>query len=666
MAAAAVAIGAVIVVLIAPLEPAIRATLWSAVLLTSFIGWGSLANLWLMRGAPENWADWGLRSAWGMALFILTGGCLCLLHLAIRPVLIAQVGLGVAALPAVGALRWRGALSLTSVRRRATVAIGRAGVVALIAGIYALTALTFFAYLGNHSFQPSDDPPLYFMMAEKLLQTSSLFEPFAGRRVSLFGANVYLHASFLSGASIYYLHVVDAGIAFTMAVGLLLGHVRQSSVKPWHAVPLALSMALLFTLLEVRVNTNSEVSGLVMALALYRTVRCPLGGGPERPLWPIEPRRLAALAALALVATLLRTSNAPAVLLFVAFILASDFLLGTRSPWSRQSLVSAARAAGVLSGTFLFGLLPWAILQKRTSGTFFYPFGHSNVTPGWTFLTTTSNWGQDGTELVMHLFHGRPVTLFPIFVLAGLVPLQGRAKNDLVAFSLAALLGLVVFSHKGVAFGAENTARYCFAFVAATALLTAASVGRVGTRAAVVAAALGLHLAANREDIRSMYDGYVKNAYAALHETAAEREPFDGPTADYRDVQSHVPVGATMATAVLEGFRFDFKRNTIFALDVLGGMGPKPGWPARQGPVALGNYLRANAVQYLVVVDFNAPGEYYNRAHWTSYLGATGSYLQGEAVLQLDAEDSIEKLTAMRHVVYKAHGMTVIDLGVAP
>jgi len=61
-------------------------------------------------------------------------------------------------------------------------------------------------------------------------------------------------------------------------------------------------------------------------------------------------------------------------------------------------------------------------------------------------------------------------------------------------------------------------------------------------------------------------------------------------------------------------------------------------------------------------VDFDLPSPFYNRAHWEGFVGLTQSYLQGEAVLQLDAEDAIEKLSAARRVVYKAQGMTVVDL----
>jgi hypothetical protein len=202
-------------------------------------------------------------------------------------------------------------------------------------------------------------------------------------------------------------------------------------------------------------------------------------------------------------------------------------------------------------------------------------------------------------------------------------------------------------------------------------LLAAASVERRGPRGALVGAALAMHLVANRNDTRTMLERYASDAYHTFSsktrvDSAREFAAFYWSTYDYRNIQSHIPAGATFATAVHESFRFDFTRNRIFALDVLGGMGPPPGWPTRKGPGILGAYLRKNGIEYLVWVDFDLPSPFYNRAHWEGFVGLTESYLQGEAVLQLDAEDAIERLSAARRVVYKTQGMTVVDLGAPP
>ena len=653
--AAAALVGGAAGVVVLRHHPAALAALWSAAMVASFVGWGSLANLLLAR---RQWMDWGLRAGWGMAVFILTGGFLCALQLATRPVLVVQVDLGVIALLGTWAYRRSPGLSTSRWRWCVLVAVGRPSVVAVVAGAYAMAVLVFIVFLGDHRFQPSDDLPFYFTLPENLIQAGSMFEPYAARRASSFGGQVYLHAAFLSVASPYYLHVVDAGVSLIVVVSLLVGHVDRLGLKPRHAVPIALAMLVLFTLREVRANTASLMSGVAAILALYRTVRVPLGPSPCRPGWPMEPLRIAMLAGLTVVCICLRTSNAAAALPFVAIVLVLEVLSQARSPWTRPFLLPLVRAGALFAGVSALLLLPWSILLEESTGAFFFPLGHSNITPGWTFLTHPKSLAGD---LAMHVMHGRPVLFIP-FAIAALWPLRGTQRSDAVALTLASIIGLVAQTWQSAAFGRNNTARYYFAYIAATALVVAVSAGRERARTALIAAAVAIHLALGGKDTIQSLSPSLASARNALLESTAERDAFDARANDYLDLQSHIPSGATMVTAVLEPFRFDFKRNQILVLDFLGGMGPKPGWPFKRGPEALARYLVANGVQYLAWVDFTLPGEFYNRAHWTTHLTRTGEYLQDEAVFQLDAEDSIERLATMRRVVYRVGGMTVINL----
>jgi hypothetical protein len=343
-------------------------------------------------------------------------------------------------------------------------------------------------------------------------------------------------------------------------------------------------------------------------------------------------------------------------------VVVSDYFLGNHEPLSRGSMVSLARAVGLLAMTMIVALLPWSILQYQSSGTFFYPLGHSNVTEGFTLLMKPQNLAEEGTQLIEHFFYDKPVAIFLPFAIAGLLPQSGSARNDLPAFSIATLLGVAAFSHQAVAWGPANAARYFYASVAAMSLLAAASAERRGGRAALVAAGLAMHLTASRPETKGLLTRYVNAAHEALAKSPQLAE-FESETDAYRELQSHVPAGDSMVTAAYESFRFDFKRNPIYALDVLGGMGPRPGWPTRKGPEALGAYLKDAGVKYVAWVDFNSAHEFYGRAHWAPFaMGSERSYLQGEAVIQLDAEDAIEKLSAMRHVVYRGHGMTVFEV----
>jgi hypothetical protein len=641
------------------------AVFWSALMLASFVGWGSLVNLWLDR---DRWADWGLRAGWGMALFILVGGFLTAMHLVSRTALVIQVVLGVGALLAIHVVHGPYGAPLLS-RRRLVVTIGRGGTVALVAAFYCLAVLMALAFLGEHWFNESDDAPVYITMAEKLVQTGSLYEPFAARRITTIGGHVYLEAAFVAVSSPYYIWVVDDGIGVLVTVALLVGYVKRAGPRSWQWVALGLTLLLFFSLVSCRRNTASLFTGVAAIVTLFRTVRTPSNGDSDRPVWPMETRRVIALAALACVPILMRTSSAAAVLPFVTLVVAGDYLLGTRRPWSLPELRSLVRVAAVLAGAFLLALAPWAVMFDQSCGTPFYPFGHSNLTPGWTFLQRSPSWTEMALGHIEDEFHGAPVVLLVPFFVAGLAPLRGKARNDLVALTVASFIGMMTLAREATAFGAEDMARYYYAYIVAMVLLTAASVGGSGARAAIIAGCVGMQLAVAREGFHKMMTWEIEHAKKARSEDQ-ERDAYDAVTGPYREIQSHVPGGTTMVTAVAENDRFDFTRNRILALDVLGGMGPKPGWPSRKGSEALARYLVANGVQYIVWVDFDhSGGNFYNRPRWRDHVAREefkGSYLQGEAVIELDAAEAIEQLPSIRRLVYRAYNMNVVDLSSPP
>ena len=149
-------------------HPYLQAVLWTALVLASFVGWGGVLNYLVAR---NRWVDWGLRAGWGMALCVVVGGFLCVLHLVSRVTLIGQVVVGLAALLALSPRRWRP--TATRCRRRLALTMDRFGVTALVVAGYALLVLFVLACFGDHAFQPSDDPALYIALSKKLMESGS-------------------------------------------------------------------------------------------------------------------------------------------------------------------------------------------------------------------------------------------------------------------------------------------------------------------------------------------------------------------------------------------------------------------------------------------------------------------------------------------------------------
>jgi hypothetical protein len=422
----------------------------------------------------------------------------------------------------------------------------------------------------------------------------------------------------------------------------------------------ALAFLVLFGLRPVRVNTGSIYSGVVGILTLYRTARARLSREFEPPLWPMEKRRAALLAGAAVVTTLVRTNLVATALPFGLLVIGSDFLRGTRRPWQRPSLASLGRVLAVFAAVTLVAMLPWSLMQRQSCGTFFYPLGHDNLTPGLTFLSKDSRW----TELLVRFFsntlYGKPLAVPLLFLLAGMTPLAARSRNDLFLLTVATLLCLAVLARSG--FPAEDTARYDFAPISVAALVTVASVGAAGPLTTLAAVAVATHLGLTIAEWPEILTARVHEMRAAYVEKSSDRAAWDKLTNEYLEVQSHVPAGATIVAATPENFRFDFRRNRIFVLDALGAMGPKPGWPVHKSPEVLAQYLRDNGVSYVIRIDFDAPGELYNRAHWRDMLAATGSTISVWAAPHLEGEEALEGLSAVGKNVFVGHEMTVVDL----
>ena len=640
-------------------HPYLQAVLWTALVLASFVGWGSILNYWIAR---KRWADWGLRAGWGFALCVLVGGFLCLLHLVNRVTLIGQVVVGLAALLALSPGRWRP--SATRGRRRLALAIDRFGVTALVVAAYAVLTLFVLACFGDHNFQPSDDPALYIALSKKLVESGSILSPFEAHRMPILGGHLYLQAIFLAVASPWYAHVLDGGLCVAIILGLVVGQITRSGLKNRHVVPLALTLLLFFGLRSVQVNTGSLFSGVVPILTMYRTVRDPLADDSERPAGTLETWRIVSLGALAVVAIVMRSSIIAAVLSFPVLILAFDFARANRRPWEWKALAPFLRQFVIFALAVGCALLPWSIMDEQSAGTFLYPLGHGNMTPGITLMSHHNRPDEVLTRFAANLTYVKPIAALVPFLIAGLVPLAGRSKNDLLALTLATVICVGTLTQSG--FDPIDTSRYQFAPVVTMALVVTASAGAGGALATLAAMALAAHLGISMGEWPENIKSKIAQAYGASWETKADRAGWDDLTKDYLDVQSHVPPGATMVTAVREGFRFDFRRNTIYMLGALGGMGPKPGWPVHQGSEALARYLRDNGVDYVVWVDFSEPGELYNRNHLRANASVTDGTMAKWAALHLEVEDAIEALPKIRRVVFVGHGMTVLDLNAPP
>jgi hypothetical protein len=74
----------------------------------------------------------------------------------------------------------------------------------------------------------------------------------------------------------------------------------------------------------------------------------------------------------------------------------------------------------------------------------------------------------------------------------------------------------------------------------------------------------------------------------------------------YRLAQAHVPPRSTILNLAELPILFDFSRNPIYGMDWPGMASPPPGLPLGKGGAALLEYLRSQAIDYLICDEFDA------------------------------------------------------------
>ncbi|HEX9569305.1 MAG TPA: hypothetical protein VF987_06455 [Rhodospirillales bacterium] len=616
---------------------------WGFVVLAAFVGWGDVAAQVLGRfgGASETRSpDWGLAAGWGMALVLAAGGVLSLAGLARPWLLVALVVVGAA----LACRRLVAGSRPPPTDRR-------------LCWLMALAAVPLLTrYAGAVTYQAmscSDDDIAYFAFVARLLDTGTLLEPFSLRRLSGYGGQTFLQALVMAVGDEDNAYLIDRGVAFIIAFGLVIGFFRdpgrsgEGELKPVHyLVTLVLVVILPLPLL----NSSSHVTGLALFLTLFRTLeRTPPGAVGTTParVWMVG---LVAAGAASLKATFL---------VMAAATLAAWWLIGAwrdRRDWRRHGV-----AALHLAGSALAFLAPWMSLLYRSSATPLFPLIRGHHRPG--FAATYSG-ELPLAELAVFLgdFLIRPqVGLF-------LVPLLLYAFRRGSPAGLALYAGAIVTAVATVATltydNVETLHRYVAPCVNAAFIATTIAFAD-DTRRAMPAAAdprtrragdailwvlvLALLPVPIHHDVKRIAGTYGQTILTAENRAA------------YARVQAAVPAGKKLLVLVNHPFAFDYRRNIIVNVDVPGAVSPDPGMPFFLGPGALKAYLKGQSIHAVAFRDFAAPGGcLYDRDLWLAHAQGDNPMWRAQSKYYLNLMDNVLKLAAAERVAHRDRGLTTI------
>lgn len=638
-----------------PLE---ETAVWSLLVVTAFVGYGSLVRLAVAR---ERRVDLGLRASWGAGLLCFIGGALMVPALMVRATALVLVEIGIAL--AVLSLarerrevsRWfRGATRF--VRREPAIFVVGV-VVAGVVGVHCLGAIA------DWHTNPYDDDIAYLAFLKKLSDTGTVLEPFSFRRLSAYGGQTF----FLELASVRAApsqgHTFDRCICVIVIALLMMGH-RAHGRRP--AVLFVVStLLMLVTMQSIAINTASYFSGVLFFLALFRTLVWAEDrdtSGERVAPW----KNALPIALLGVAACTLRQNYLPV----PALVLAVSYL--TRLRRSTGPLLQRLAEPLVAVAMSIAFLVPWFIVSWQSSRTFLYPVMPGTFHPalalnasGWNFIREIAF----QTDVAVN---GLPLVTLGLFFLAAAFVCEPGTRRPLGAICVGAVGGFILLVHGLTQSDAQNIGRYAFAFLVAFALAVALTAGtarltskpgRLHVAAAIVLFATFSQLVISREKLWKEYGLKFDNIELLASAFPRVRETDPPELKMYVErLQGAIPPGERIAVLVDEPYHLDFRRNPIWNLDMPGYASLPPGMPSFKGSEALEHYFKTLGLRWLIFVTPEHSRYHYRRNYFLELFVNEQEIWRTYAPYLIDFIDNVTEIRKRRREVYAERGIVVIDL----
>jgi hypothetical protein len=578
---------------------------WALYLVFSFSGWGAIVS---RLATGEAWPGWGLRAALGMALMVVAGGVLNLTW--------TTSDVTISLLLAVGAVAaavhlWsrrpdlrdgvRGALD--GVRGNPALVVG--GALVLVLATAQIAGSVHGVIHDARVFMPfdiHDDIQAYLVFPKSLLENGSLgAEPFEARRMLSLGGQSFLQALVLTVLPLRCLHLIDAGVAMLIILGLLHGAAMRGRMDHRLAL-LVMVVALSFPHLNARANTSTVLTGSALLLAWFFVLH---EGRLSGAGWLA---RGVVVGLLASTLVCVKSSFLPVVAAFYLLTLLFGLLDGEGKP---RQLVAEACA---FAGSSLVLLLPWMISLYQSSGTLFYPLIGQGFLGGGHRIGFSDIQGPfdplplDYARALIRLgFEVAPL------VLLVLVSGDRRWRRPGMALGVAVLASVVLLVLVTDPSLDRSLSRYTFPPFVAGVLAVMVSAfsfkgGETSKRvrlSSVTAVVVGLWIVlGGLPTARTTYTQLAHNV-----EDALRGDDFIAPWSRqvYGEMLRGIPADATVLTRLRYPFLLDTKERRVMIMGIPGMASPPPGMPLRGGQ-ALAEYLLSKDIRYLAYTYYPEKG----------------------------------------------------------
>ncbi len=643
-------------------NPLAETTVWSLLVVTSFVGWGSLVRFVV---APQQRVDVGLRAAWGAGLVCFIGGALMVPSLMVRAaaLVLVDVGVGLAIVSLV--------LERTTVRQKARFVgrfLRREPALSLVgAAVASVVAVHCLGAVADWHTNPYDDDIAYLAFLKKLSDTGTVLEPFSFRRLSAYGGQTLFLELVSVRAVPSQAHTFDRCVCVILIAMLLIGH-RARGRRPSFLF-LSSAILMLVVMPTIAINTASYFSGVAFFLALFRTIawveeRSNELDGETR----IAPWRAALPIALVAAATCtLRQSYLPV----PAVILAVSYVVRLR----RMKAPLRARLAEPLfaAGLSLAALVPWFIVSWQSNHTFLYPLMAGTFHKPLALNASAWNLVREIAFQANVAVDGLPLETLGLFFIAAAFVRERGPRLPLGATVIGTIIGFVALVHGLTQSDATNIGRYAFAFLVGTVLAVVLTTGtarlttkpeRIHVAAGIVLFATLLQITLSREKLWKEYAVKFDNIELLAFSRSRVRETEPPELRMYSErLQGAVPPGERIAVLVDDPHYLDFARNPIWNLDMPGFASLPPGMPSFKGSEALEQYFRDLGVRWLMYVTPEHSRYHYRREYFLELFVSEQELWRTYAPYVVDLIDNMTAIRRRHREAYAERGIVVIDLG---
>jgi len=516
----------------------------------------------------------------------------------------------------------------------------------------------------------NDDFQAYLVFPIKILTTGGLgADPFSVRRLEGgLGASSFLLSTVLAFTRPLNLNILEHGISLLVLL-FLIGRNRSQLSGLWQS--LFLLGALILSFMIPYVNLTSILSGSVLLYALFQLME---------NLNEKQANSRVRVVTFALICSSLAALKSN----FIPVTGLSILIYYGYKIWQKQYSWQEFISLSLLS---VLLLLPWMIDMYHSSGTLLFPIlgkGYDGFTYG-TFLPP--NYGMSVQDCMSKMFLIVKSRFFDINIILLLsycvltIYLKKSFKPVVLCISLACIISSLLIYGWVI----PGNDRYIFSWVFADSLLLIQEILLLlknkpiiaFKEASVLFAIAGIILIIsfpltwkNMLNSIDIFKQPYQNASLDKPDQSPEslfiRKDFFTPETEKKyqkmieHMQHEIPPHQSILAHLSYPFLMDFKRNTVFVLDMPGGSSPPPGLPL-SNTNALVEYLRSQSIRYIAYSyadEENFPYEVFKYR-----ISFRDPWIRSSAISTFKFHNLLSQLAKGNRIIYQDQYCYVLDIG---